>query len=634
MPADWGRGSRGRRSGAGGSACCLQVFGDCIVLGLVQQMAALNSAVYYMLIIAWGATILRHLADILGRHVTSIDGPMGMARLLERVNKNLPALRSAWNATDSVALTVAFERCASECDEYSLRDMDYALRADIAADPTAMGHDLYVRSSLYWALLEYLCEGEGDLIVAFVTTLYARARLTSHSTGYTMGILLARLYLDKNMPVEAEAVAKKNLSVNSSEPYAQYMLYLALAKQKAAGLISGSNHVAIDDLTGRFCSEPFVTLGSKASRVPGSAPELYACGCPGLLPFPVSDGSTSQSPESIWNGQNIQEIRRSIHDGDFKYCSRLACPALLGGNLPKKKDIHDPDLIAVISGRKTVVDYAPKNVSLSHDPSCNLACPSCRTELILIKNDQRLVLDEFADRIVLPLIEDAPVTLVLSLDGDPFASKHYRKILRSLDPVRHSQVKIQILTNGLLLTRREWKELSNIHGMVQSIAVSIDAAEPETYEDLRRPGKWSVLNDNMEFIGELRRSGQVQYFSANYVIQQKNFRQIPNFIRLGKHWGVDLIRFLKMINIGSFTADEFIDNDVCDPRHPEYQDFLAVLRDPIVSDPIADLYTAKPYLDEALKTTPTTTEVPEKVQGGLIGRALRSTADVLFSRRA
>jgi hypothetical protein len=58
-----------------------------------------------------------------------------------------------------------------------------------------------------------------------------------------------------------------------------------------------------------------------------------------------------------------------------------------------------------------------------------------------------------------------------------------------------------------------------------------------------------------------------------------------------------------MNNIGSFTEDEFIENDVCNHCHPVYQDFLAVLRDPIVSDPIADLYTAKPYLVEANLTS-------------------------------
>jgi wyosine [tRNA(Phe)-imidazoG37] synthetase (radical SAM superfamily) len=120
------------------------------------------------------------------------------------------------------------------------------------------------------------------------------------------------------------------------------------------------------------------------------------------------------------------------------------------------------------------------------------------------------------------LIEDAPVTLVLSLDGDPFGSKHYRKILQSLDPIRHAKVKIQILTNGLLLTRLEWSKLSNIHAMIQSVAVSIDAAEQETYEDLRRPGKWSVITENMEFLGKLRQSCQIPFLSAIYVIQQKN----------------------------------------------------------------------------------------------------------------
>jgi MoaA/NifB/PqqE/SkfB family radical SAM enzyme len=133
--------------------------------------------------------------------------------------------------------------------------------------------------------------------------------------------------------------------------------------------------------------------------------------------------------------------------------------------------------------------------------------------------------------------------------------------------------------------------------MIGAVCVSVDAAEAEVYEDLRRPGKWSVITQNLEFLSQLRRADRVPYVSLNFVVQQKNYRQIPAFIEMTRALGFDRALFLKLINIGSFTADEFVENDVCDPRHPEHQEFLATLRHPAVRWPEVHLFTLQPYLE-------------------------------------
>ena len=54
--------------------------------------------------------------------------------------------------------------------------------------------------------------------------------------------------------------------------------------------------------------------------------------CPSYLPVVVGDVNT-QTLDEIWNSEMAIEVRRSIIDGDFKYCLDL-CPAIGQGTLP------------------------------------------------------------------------------------------------------------------------------------------------------------------------------------------------------------------------------------------------------------------------------------------------------------
>jgi len=551
-----------------------------------------------------------NLEASLGRHLISLDGSEGMDRLLSKVEPRLPEISAAWDARDFSKLGRALEQCAKASDASDIRAADFKLRCDYGSNYV---FDAYVCSKIYEAIIEYLVKSDEAVVYEVANTISSIEPVQEvYAYDFIMRFLLIRLQLKRGMWKEAVANANINLSIFSACPHSQYCLYLALAQQRATVGLSDSPNVALQNLSDRFCDQPFRTLATKARREKNAVPDIYACHCPGLLPYPVSDGTDTQPVHDVWNGRAIQEIRRSVLDGDYTYCSRLNCPEILGGNLPKKAEIADPRLRDIIDNHKVALDDAPLTLSLSHDPSCNLACPSCRVDLFNIKNEQREKLDRFSDRILLPLMENAPVTLVLSGDGDPFGSKHYRQLLRSMDPARHSRVSIQLLTNGLLLTAREWDDLTNIHAMVGSISVSIDAAQADTYEDLRRPGKWSVITQNMDHLSRLRRTRKVPYVSINFVVQQKNYRQMPAFIEMTRAWGFDRALFLKIINIGSFTSDEFVESDVCDPRHPEHQDFLEVLRDPTMRWPEADLYTVKPYLTtaEAARPAPIPTADP------------------------
>ena len=59
---------------------------------------------------------------------------------------------------------------------------------------------------------------------------------------------------------------------------------------------------------------------------------------------------------------------------------------------------------------------------------------------------------------------------------------------------------------------------------------------------------------------------------------------------MGKKLGCDLVVFSRITNWGCSTPDEFRKIDVASPSHPEYENFLSLLKDPIFNDKIVDLY--------------------------------------------
>jgi wyosine [tRNA(Phe)-imidazoG37] synthetase (radical SAM superfamily) len=121
--------------------------------------------------------------------------------------------------------------------------------------------------------------------------------------------------------------------------------------------------------------------------------------------------------------------------------------------------------------------------------------------------------------------------------------------------------------------------------MIDILSVSIDAARAETYERLRPPGKWPILMKNLELMAEMRRSGSIRRFEINFVVQEENYREIPEFVELGTRLGVDSIWLQRLTNYGAFAEDAFAKADITSPLHPKHRELLDILRSPIMSHP-------------------------------------------------
>jgi hypothetical protein len=73
------------------------------------------------------------------------------------------------------------------------------------------------------------------------------------------------------------------------------------------------------------------------------------------------------------------------------------------------------------------------------------------------------------------------------------------------------------------------------------------------------------------------------------VVQENNFFEMPDFIKLGKRLNVDTVFFTQLVNWGTFSDEEFRLRAIHLPAHPRHSEFASLLNDKIFNEPIVHL---------------------------------------------
>jgi len=188
----------------------------------------------------------------------------------------------------------------------------------------------------------------------------------------------------------------------------------------------------------------------------------------------------------------------------------------------------------------------------------------------------------------------------ISGGGEAFASKHYRSILAALNRTEYPELYLHLITNGQLTTAERWRQFPDLLEMIDLLSVSIDASRAETYERLRRPGKWPILIKNLDLIAEMRRSRSLRRFQINFVVQDENYRGLPEFVELGDRLGVDSIWLQRLTNYGAYSEGAFAKADVTSVAHPKHAELLEILRSPVMKHPALLMHMLMPLLPEVV----------------------------------
>lgn len=303
------------------------------------------------------------------------------------------------------------------------------------------------------------------------------------------------------------------------------------------------------------CNMPFYHVSIDANS------DCFLCGCEGWLPIPVGKVADFATLHDVLNSPQAKTLQTDIEQKKFTWCAVQHCGVT-------KHDIVKTGF----------------SLSINIDDSCNLACPSCRRELRMLESGiQYEKKKQDLDRILSWLETFEPAILIyLGGSGDALASSLIRNFIKNYR--FKPQQRFSIATNGLLL--KKVMAESAIGPAIESYSISVDAGSQQVYENVRRPGKWSVLLQNLDWLYENKNNSRV---ILSFVVQRDNFRDLPRFVDLCARykffgritalndWGTwnDSIS----ANPDSWTMinGTYQDHDVINPSHPAHSEFADII---------------------------------------------------------
>lgn len=315
------------------------------------------------------------------------------------------------------------------------------------------------------------------------------------------------------------------------------------------------------DLTKYICTLPFTHLTVHHKK------EQYFC-CKQWLDIPLSF-------ENGWNGEDATNVRKSMIDGSFKYCSTQNCPHLstlsnLGYLVANSPIIEKSSL----SKNFNTNPMGPKSIRFTFDSACNLACPSCRKDFI--KNSTEIHIE--SEHVIEEIYEKYGKTLEevsTSGYGDPFYSTSMIKFLQNISEIKLPKLrKIHIHTNGILWNQKNWEKIKNSHRFIKSAEISIDAASKETYEKVRRGGNWGLLIENLKFVNNIKTFNNI---IVSFVMQKDNYHEIYDFYVLMKNIFTNKnvqFQYHSVQDWGVQSKEKYNGMKVWDPNHEDYDKFL------------------------------------------------------------
>lgn len=274
-----------------------------------------------------------------------------------------------------------------------------------------------------------------------------------------------------------------------------------------------------------------------------------------------------------WNSSHAVDIRTSILNGTYKFCSTSKCPHL---NTLLKTGKPTYGLIEREKFKLTKNDWieGPKEIKIVFDSACNLACPSCRVDFIKnnpeIYNKSKQLLENLKYN-----YGNSVEKLHMSGYGDPFYSTALFEFLTSFESNWLPNLKsIHLHTNGLLWNSLNWEKIKNVHSYIKSCEISIDAATESTYKVVRKGGNFDLLKKNLIFINSIE---TVKDITFSFVVQQRNYKEVVEFYKLitsiFKNKPNIRFQYYKILNWGVMKDVDFKEAAVWESTHPEYTQY-------------------------------------------------------------
>lgn len=315
------------------------------------------------------------------------------------------------------------------------------------------------------------------------------------------------------------------------------------------------------NLKGLMCPDPFNGISISTQG------DVSMCSCQMWHPTVIGNVFDS-SIEEMLNSELAHDIRNSIRQGTYEYCDESRCGIMINNKLIPVNDLRDYDLKKFTD--QSLVDI-PRYVYIAGDKTCNLSCPSCRTSIINNDDEQdqknKTVMNMILEQ-VFGNYDSRPVTVYLSSEGEVFASRSMLSFLEQFPLDRYPKLELFLQSNGLMIKNR-WHRINHLANNIYRLSITADSHRADTYEKLRRGGKFDKLVENLDFVKELRKQYSFE-FSLRMVIQKDNVDELEDFYHFAMQYDCTEVEYMRLLDWKTYPRSTFKQLDVLDPQHELY----------------------------------------------------------------
>lgn len=288
---------------------------------------------------------------------------------------------------------------------------------------------------------------------------------------------------------------------------------------------------------------------------------------------------SEMSMKEIMHSDKVKLFHDALLKGDYSFCDEHSCAYLKDGKIDER----------ILVDYEGELDY-PKTLFLAYDHTCNYQCPSCRKgdNICFGKTNTR----DFTllEHEIGKFINKVEVLNGNGL-GELFASQSIMKLLQNWKPVCENPI-VSIETNGSLFTPDNWEKIKCLSKYDLRVNITIMSFDEMTYQTLSGC-KLSVNNiiNNLKFVKTLRDRGDINYLELATVVQERNFRMLPEFTwRCIEEFGADCVRLRPYESWGVDDRNIEWFYDVVNSEHPYHHEYVQIMKDPIFKNPKVNLW--------------------------------------------
>ncbi len=242
--------------------------------------------------------------------------------------------------------------------------------------------------------------------------------------------------------------------------------------------------------------------------------------------------------------------------------------------------------------QKEYLQSWPLYTTIATGKRCNLHCSFCLNRYSPSVAYRDLNLDQFL-KFVAPIEKASRIQLYGW--GEPFLNREYQRIFDYVTTNYHG-TRIHISTNGSLLTD-EW-----IHKFLEYekclINVSINASTAKTYNKITGVNLFKSVVKNASKMVEAKQRNKADDFviTASFVITKINIYELPRFIELCAHIGIQYIKLLDLNVFQDYQHTLSVEKDDVRVRNIISETYKISLGKNICLDTI--IYTPVDYLNQ------------------------------------